>query len=413
MKRHFWVLVHRYAGLYMAFFLLVAGLTGSILAFSPEINNLLNPPEKVEPFATHRLDEFALKERAESLQPQGQILMMSFNRKVDEAYTALFTPRIDLVTQQPFELTFDRISLNPYTGIEISKDKLGDDLWPITRKNFISLIISLHYKLALPDSIGVWLFGIAALIWTIDCFVSAYLTFPISVYRYQTVTEFKQRSWLSRWKSSWLVKWRGSALRINFDLHRAGGLWVWLMLLILAWSSVGFNLNEQVYIPVMKTVFNMPDPMALAPKLDKPIPYPALSWQEAQRIGRENMASQATLKGFNVVREDMLQYTPDYGVFFYIVHTNRDLIEEVGSTWLVLDGATGQYLGLNLPTGQNAGSTLNSWIFALHTAMIWGLPYKIFLSGVGLVIAMLSITGVYIWFKKLRAKRLSKERKGR
>ncbi len=252
MKRHFWVLVHRYAGLYMAFFLLVAGLTGSILAFSPEINNLLNPPEKVEPSATHRLDEFALKERAESLQPQGQILMMSFNRKVDEAYTALFTPRIDLVTQQPFELTFDRISLNPYTGIEISKDKLGDDLWPITRKNFISLIISLHYKLALPDSIGVWLFGIAALIWTIDCFVSAYLTFPISVYGYQTVTEFKQRSWLSRWKSSWLVKWRGSALRINFDLHRAGGLWVWLMLLILAWSSVGFNLNEQVYIPVMK-----------------------------------------------------------------------------------------------------------------------------------------------------------------
>jgi len=79
----------------------------------------------------------------------------------------------------------------------------------------------------------------------------------------------------------------------------------------------------------------MPDPMALAPKLDKPIPYPALSWQEAQRIGRENMASQATLKGFNVVREDMLQYAPDYGVFFYIVHTNRDLIEEVGSTWLV------------------------------------------------------------------------------
>ena len=243
--------------------------------------------------------------------------------------------------------------------------------------------------------------------------MSAYLTFPISVYGYQTVTEFKQRSWLSRWKSSWLVKWRGSALRINFDLHRAGGLWVWLMLLILAWSSVGFNLNEQVYIPVMKTVFNMPDPMALAPKLDKPIPYPALSWQEAQRIGRENMASQATLKGFNVVREDMLQYAPDYGVFFHIVHTNRDLIEEVGSTWLVLDGATGQYLGLNLPTGQNAGSTLNSWIFALHTAMIWGLPYKILLSIVGLLISMLSITGVYIWLKKRRARRLSVERKGR
>jgi uncharacterized iron-regulated membrane protein len=37
--RRFWVLVHRYAGLFMAFFLSVAGLTGSILAFDGEINS--------------------------------------------------------------------------------------------------------------------------------------------------------------------------------------------------------------------------------------------------------------------------------------------------------------------------------------------------------------------------------------
>jgi len=38
MTRGFWVLAHRYAGLFMAFFLIVAGLTGSILAFDGEIN---------------------------------------------------------------------------------------------------------------------------------------------------------------------------------------------------------------------------------------------------------------------------------------------------------------------------------------------------------------------------------------
>ena len=81
MTRHFWVLVHRYAGLYMAFFLIVAGLTGSILAFDDEINAWLDPPEKIAPQAGPRLDELALHERAEALIPQGQVTMLNFNRK--------------------------------------------------------------------------------------------------------------------------------------------------------------------------------------------------------------------------------------------------------------------------------------------------------------------------------------------
>ena len=44
----FWGLVHRYAGLFMTFLLIVAGLTGSILAFDGEINGWLNPPQQVE-----------------------------------------------------------------------------------------------------------------------------------------------------------------------------------------------------------------------------------------------------------------------------------------------------------------------------------------------------------------------------
>jgi uncharacterized iron-regulated membrane protein len=35
-------------------------------------------------------------------------------------------------------------------------------------------------------------------------------------------------------------------------------------------------------------------------------------------------------------------------------------------------------------------------------AKIWGLPYKIFVCFMGLVITMLSVTGVYIWGKKHR-----------
>jgi uncharacterized iron-regulated membrane protein len=37
-------------------------------------------------------------------------------------------------------------------------------------------------------------------------------------------------------------------------------------------------------------------------------------------------------------------------------------------------------------------------------ANVFGLPYRIFVCILGLVIAMLSVTGVYIWWKKRRAR---------
>jgi uncharacterized iron-regulated membrane protein len=64
-----------------------------------------------------------------------------------------------------------------------------------------------------------------------------------------------------------------------------------------------------------------------------------------------------------------------------------------------------------LPTGQFSGNTITSWLIALHDANVFGLPYRIFVSALGLVIAMLSVTGVYIWWKKRKARSLSWQRR--
>lgn len=281
----------------------------------------------------------------------------------------------------------------------------------------MTLINRLQYQLAIPGNIGTWLFGIVALVWTIDCFVSAYLTFPVSVRRRKTEgdasDQSRRKSWLARWwKPAWLVKWRGSAYRINFDLHRAGGLWVWVVLLAIAWSSAGFNLSEQVYTPVMKTVLDMPDPYGGdLPKLEKSQPEPGLSWKEAHAIAQRLMAEQARINGFTILREDGLQYMADQCMFLYIVRSDRDLMDEGASTTLLFDGNSGKFAELSVPTGQNAGSTIHSWIFALHMAKISGMPFRIFVNVVGILVAMLSITGVYIWLKKRGARRRSGQRR--
>ena len=416
MSRHLWVLVHRYAGLFMAFFLIVIGLTGSIIAFNTDIDHWLSPPFKVVVRNEQQLDQLTLLEHAQALIPQGMVTLLSLNRKPDEAFTVFVQPRIDPVSGKTFNFPMTTLVLDPYTGKEISREKIDDSLWPITRKNLLTLINRLHYQLAIPGLIGSYLFGIVALVWTIDCFVSGYLTFPVSVRRSEksksTSTKLKHRSWWSRWwNPAWQVKWKGSAYRINFDLHRAGGLWVWLMLLVLAWSSVGFNLSEEVYTPVMKAVFNMPDPFGDLPKLNQPQIEPKLAWREAHTIGQRLMTEQASLNHFNIQREESLMYDQEKGVFIYNVRSDRDLMDDYGGTMVLFEGNTGKFDGLSLPTGQNLGGTIHTWIFTLHEAMIWGLPFKIFVSSMGILIAMLSITGVYIWLKKRNARKTSQEKR--
>jgi uncharacterized iron-regulated membrane protein len=62
-----------------------------------------------------------------------------------------------------------------------------------------------------------------------------------------------------------------------------------------------------------------------------------------------------------------------------------------------------------MPTGDYSGVTIKTWLFYLHMASIWGLPYKLFVCFMGLVITMLSVTGIYIWLKKLRVVRFNRK----
>jgi len=91
------------------------------------------------------------------------------------------------------------------------------------------------------------------------------------------------KSGLARWWPSWKLRWRGGSHKVNFDLHRAGGLWVWAVLFVLAWSGVAFNLRE-AYRPVMETAFDFA-PAVDVPPVGAPHAKPRLSWVQAREQG--------------------------------------------------------------------------------------------------------------------------------
>ena len=396
--RQIFVWLHRWVGLLLAGFLIVVSLTGSLITFNSELERLISPQLYAPPRpGVVPLDLGTLAARAESLIPEARVEWVSFTA-TDQA-VAQVTPRTNPATGQPFVLGFDQLFLDPWTGDELGRRMNGDLSQGLI--NVMPFIYDLHWWLALGTA-GFWILGIVAVTWTIDCFVGFYLTLPVTI----------ENFW-ARWKPAWLIKWRAGAFRLNFDLHRASGLWLWLMLFIFAWSSVMMDMRP-VYDWVTQRLFDYrsPEEDLMSPSLRADGP-PRLDWPAAYAAGARLLQEQASLRGFSIERELGLYYNPEFGTYFLNARSNRDFIDHSGGTGVAFDGDTGALRSVDLPAGQRTGNTVTSWMYALHMANVFGLPYRIFICVLGLVITMLSVTGVYIWWKKRRARKFSKAHRGK
>lgn len=403
MSRHFWVLIHRWAGLAMAAFLIIVAVTGSLLAFYPELERLINPQFYPKQVQREKLDIATLAELAEQRVPNSQVnsVFMETNQETTLVVLAL---RPDS-SGQSTPLGFDQLIFDPYTGEELGRRQFASISQGMI--NFMPFVYKLHYNLML-DKFGLWVLGICALIWTIDCFVGFYLTLPQRRKGTPSPTlvtaEKNQKSWWQRWQPAWKIRWKSSSYKLNFDLHRASGLWLWAILLIFAWSSVYMNLWDTVYTWTTRTVFDYKAAWTELPNLDKPLQDQKLSWRQAQIIGEQLMAEQSKIHHFSILQPVALRLDRKLGVYNYTVRSSRDIQDRRGVTRVFFDANTGELKLALLPSGQYNGNTVTSWLYALHMGNMFGLPYRIFVCILGLVISMLSVTGIVIWMKKRQAR---------
>lgn len=393
--RAVFVLVHRYVGLAITAFLLVAGLTGSVLVFQHELDAALNPAlfRAQAPSATHRrIDATELRERLQAQLPPGvHVNYVPLDTEPGRAVQFY----VDVPEGAP--ATDDEYFLDPYTGKLRGSRHYGDLGQGL--QNLVPFIYQLHHSLAL-GTVGTYLMGVVALLWTLDCFVGAYLTLPHAS-AHGTAHPW---SWLARWKSAWLLR-TGKLFSLIFSWHRASGLWVWGMLLVFAWSGVALSLSE-VYTPVMSATFGMRDAAESLPRPARPRSAVQLDWQRARETGARLMAEQAKQHGIEVIAERRMTYDLERGVYRYQVRSSRDISERYPATNVWLDGDTGRLLAFEAPTGAALGTTITTWLIHLHfgTLAAGGLLYRLFVCAMGLAVAVLSATGVWIWFKK-RSKR--------
>jgi uncharacterized iron-regulated membrane protein len=109
----------------------------------------------------------------------------------------------------------------------------------------------------------------------------------------------------------------------------------------------------------------------------------------------------AKAQDFRVEAPVALWYNAAKGFYVYSTRSNIDIQDHFGNTQVVIDAMSGKAKMLLLPTGQYNGNTVTSWLLALHMANVLGMPYRIFVCILGLVIVMLSVIGVVIWLKNI------------
>ncbi|MEM7098414.1 MAG: PepSY-associated TM helix domain-containing protein [Pseudomonadota bacterium] len=393
------VLIHRYVGLVMAGFLLLAGVTGAIIVWNDELDAAINPnlfhATKPDPDAK-LLDRLVLREEVLRQLPNVDIEYARLEKTPGKNAIFGASGAIDPSTNQHSELDFDEVFVNPYTGEVVGKRTWGDLSEGLT--NLIPFIYKLHYTLAL-GVVGSYIFGLVALLWTIDCFVGAYLTFPRR--QHKPTSRLGIVSWLKRWSPSWRVRWGASAPKLNFDLHVAGSLVPWAMLLVFAWSSVAFNLSE-VYRPAMSPFFEFQEYPSRSVSPNERAA--TMTWHKAVARGHELAETLATKRDITLGEPFGLYYDHHGHFFAYGVRSELDISADYGSIEVMFDATTGEYFGEFLSLGEASGDTITEWILSLHMASVWGLPYRIFVTLLGILVAGVSVTGVLIWWRKRQAR---------
>ena len=406
------VMLHRIVGLTIAAFLFVSGMTGAVISWDHELDEWLNPHLTDARAPGPALSAIDLAHRIESRDPRVRVTFIPLAREAGHAYVFGVEGRTDTTAGRQYEIGFNEIFVDPASGEELGRREWGQ-VWPITRETLVSFLYKLHYSLHIPemwgiDTWGMWILGVIAILWTLDCFVGLYLTFPVrkasNRNRADAVARQLAKGWWARWKPAWKIKSRGSAYRFTFDIHRAFSLWSWVLLLLLAFTAFSLNLYREVFYPVMSIVSQVtPSPFEVRTPTDRHAPI-------EPRIGFEAVLAradgEARGRGWQIPAGSLF-YAPTYGVYAVsFFHPGDDHgAAGVGPASLYYDGLDGSLLGERLPWQGTAADIFVQAQFPLHSGRILGLPGRILVSVMGVVVATLSVTGVAIWSRKRMARR--------
>ncbi|MDQ2834525.1 MAG: PepSY domain-containing protein [Acidobacteriota bacterium] len=342
---------HLLIGLCSALVLVVLGVSGTIIAFEPELNRLLHPElTKVEvtgPVMNWDLVKGGVEEQA----PGWKLNRFYFA----DAPTYATYARIRSVSTHRTR----QIYVNQYTGKILGSTEDGPDL--------LIKIHDLHVNLLTggiadrPGSVVVMAGTYCLLILSLTGIV---LWFPRKVFRFH----------------------KGSpGPRLNRDLHMSLGFWSSLAMFAFALTGIGLHYQTGKLLKLL----NRPDNAIVRPGHGTSI-------EAMLQTARE------TLPGAEIPR---LLLSEKAGDPVFIYQRFPEDKTPAGRSFTTLDPRTGNILSVGSSrTTPPMQAALVLYTREIHTGTLLGLPTRVLAALLGFCLPVLAITGPIIWINKQRAK---------
>jgi len=365
--------LHRYLGLASLLFLLLASLTGSLLVFKEPLDAALNRDLFVVAQQGPVIAAAALADQVQKHHPEFSVTMAPMQLKPGEAAAMSVSGKPDL--------GYSQIFVDPHNGMIIGTRDVKPG-WG--RRHLVEGIFTFHYTL-LAGTFGRWLMGIIAILWLIGNIAGFYLTLPSGP------------PFWRRWKLNWRIN-RGTKFpRFCLDTHRAGSLWLFPVLMILALTSVEMNFYDELFVPALNALGKAPaSPFDVGARAVTPH-RAAQTFQSAEALTR------AAANDHPGWQPAFANYFPRLGLFSVAyVKAQADTYSRLGPVAYYVDDISGKLVYRDDPYREGARGLVARSLYPLHSGRIYGATTKAIIFITGLFTAILSATGLYLWWWRRR-----------
>ncbi|WP_040576815.1 PepSY-associated TM helix domain-containing protein [Methylophaga lonarensis] len=364
--RRLWLNVHLWLGLTIGVIFAVLGLTGSILAFYPELDRWLNPELVVEvPAESSAFQLQPVLEKLQATHPhRPDVWRLELPAHADYAITARYYNPEETAGQSFAPLM---VAINPYTQQIINERFWGDYA--------VTWIYNLHYSLLLGSN-GILLIAIIGLLLLVSITSGLILWWPS-----------KQRL-----KSALKIRLRHGFARKVYDIHTLTAIYSSLLLLVIIVTGVMLA-QPQWFTPLINQ---------LSPLEQHPSPRVTERSEAFLSLDEIHKIAEAA---FPNARMRWIQTPGDSdGVFFVRMQQAAEPGQRFPKSLLWINPYTGEILHKFDPTNVASGDTVMNWLHPLHNGEAFGVAGRSVIALSGLLPLVLLVSGYLRWRQKRRAR---------
>lgn len=357
--------VHLYVGLVIGLAVVIVGLTGSVIVYWRDLDQMLNPDMAVAAGAdpVQVLDRALIALRTEYPENTGA-WRIHFPRHEQGAVVGEY---YDPPQRVGVWGSVSYVIIDPHTG-----NTRSTWFW---NETVISWIYTLHMYLQ-AGHIGHDLVGWSGIVLLFLSVSGMYLWWPRRLGR-----------------SAFLMSWRADWARVEYDSHRLFGLYSLLVMLVV--TITGVNI---VYPRAVGAVVGIFSPVA-------PMPTGLTS---TVRAGVESLPPSAALATalqiFPGAQPQMLVTPADAtGVYRVVLRQPMETFNpHTGQTQIWIDQYSGDTLHQRDPRRFNTGTALHGMTYSLHNGEAFGEAGRFIVFLTGPVLLWLYVTGITRWLRRRR-----------